>query len=234
MTIPFHKDTIMVHCLATPPAWGKNKTAQQAVEEVRVWHTRDRGWKDIAYAEIIDYAGNYAPGRDLDGDGDVWEETGAGASGWNKNTIHLALVGGQWPDGRWGERTDKFSDHFTAAQDATLRQRIAAIQAQSERPMKVIGHNEVDPNKGCPAFDVPSWLATNPNPAPPPRTSPTQSRTVQASAAQIGTAVAGGASAVAALDGTAQIVALAFFGVIALAALWIMRERLKKWSKGDR
>jgi uncharacterized protein (TIGR02594 family) len=67
-----------------------------------------------------------------------------------------------------------------------------------------------------------------------PRTSPAQSTTMQASAAQIGTAAAGGVTAVAALDGQAQTVALVFVGIVALAAVWIMRERLKKWSKGIR
>jgi uncharacterized protein (TIGR02594 family) len=70
--------------------------------------------------------------------------------------------------------------------------------------------------------------------ARPARQSVAQSTTVQASVAQIGTAGAGAASAVAALDGQAQIVALVVFGVIAVAALWIMRERIKKWSRGDR
>jgi len=66
------------------------------------------------------------------------------------------------------------------------------------------------------------------------RSSPTQSRTVQASTAQVVTAVGGGAGALAALDGVAQIVAIAVFGAVALLAIWVMRERLRKWAKGDR
>lgn len=162
MKVPAHKDTIMIHCLATPPSWGKGKSASQAVAEVYNWHTRDNGWSDIAYAEVIGYEGDWAKGRDLDKDGDVWEETGAGARGWNRNGIHIALVGGSFPNRRWGKRTDKFSDHFTPEQDATLRARIAAIQAASDRPLRVIGHNEVDPNKGCPSFDVQEWLRAAP------------------------------------------------------------------------
>lgn len=71
-----------------------------------------------------------------------------------------------------------------------------------------------------------------PDPAPAGRTSIAQSTTVQASVAQLGAAGAGGITAVAALDGQAQIVALVILGVITLAAVWIMRERLKKWSRG--
>jgi hypothetical protein len=70
--------------------------------------------------------------------------------------------------------------------------------------------------------------------APEERTSAAQSTTVQASAVQIVSGAGAGIAAVGSLDGTAQIVALAFAGVMVLAALWIMRERLRKWADGDR
>ena len=66
------------------------------------------------------------------------------------------------------------------------------------------------------------------------RTSAAQSSTVQASAVQIVSGAGAGVAAVGALDGHAQIVALAFAGVIVLAALWIMRQRLLSWADGDR
>jgi peptidoglycan L-alanyl-D-glutamate endopeptidase CwlK len=66
------------------------------------------------------------------------------------------------------------------------------------------------------------------------RTSPAQSTTVQASAIQVATGVGAAASGVAALDGTAQIVALIFAGIVILAGLWVMRERVRKWVEGDR
>ena len=66
------------------------------------------------------------------------------------------------------------------------------------------------------------------------RASPTESSTMQAGAIQIVSAAGAGISAVSALSGTAQIVAVAFCGVVVLAALLIMRERLRKWAEGDR
>ena len=66
------------------------------------------------------------------------------------------------------------------------------------------------------------------------RTAPSQSTTVQASAVQIASGAGAGIAAVGALDGTAQVVALAFAGIVILAAAWIMRERLKKWAEGVR
>jgi lysozyme len=66
------------------------------------------------------------------------------------------------------------------------------------------------------------------------RTNVAQSTTVQASAIQIASGAGAGIAAVGALDGTAQVVALVFAGLVVLAALWVMRERVKKWAEGDR
>lgn len=67
-----------------------------------------------------------------------------------------------------------------------------------------------------------------------PRTSPAQSTTVQASVVQGASAIGGAVGALNALDGAAQIVALAVCGIVALAAMWIFKERLRKWAGGDR
>lgn len=82
------------------------------------------------------------------------------------------------------------------------------------------------------AYPVGEW-ETKAKP-PEERTSAAQSTTMQASAVQIVSGAGAGIAAVGSLDGTAQIVALAFAGVVMLAALWIMRERLRRWADGDR
>ena len=66
------------------------------------------------------------------------------------------------------------------------------------------------------------------------RISPAQSTTVQASALQIASGAGAGIAALGSLSGTAQVVALGFAGIVVLAGLYIMRERLRKWSLGDR
>lgn len=59
-----------------------------------------------------------------------------------------------------------------------------------------------------------------------------QSSTVQASALQIASGTGAAVTAVSALDGTAQLIILGGAVVIILAALWIMRERIKRLAEG--
>ena len=66
------------------------------------------------------------------------------------------------------------------------------------------------------------------------RISPVQSTTVQASALQIASGAGAGIAALGSLSGTAQVVALTFAGIVILAGIWIMRERLKHWAEGVR
>lgn len=207
---------IIVHCTATKPDWMDGKPTAKKVAEVRQWHIKERGWKDIGYHYLIDRDGTVAEGRPLD-------QVGAHVQGHNTGTIGISLIGG------FGSAADdKFEDHFTPAQDFALRKLIEELKYRFSIS-KVTGHNEYA-SKACPGFRVDKWLGT----APKERTSPAQSTTVQASAVQIVSGAGAGVAAVGALDGKAQIIALVFAGVVILAALWIMRERIRKWADGVR
>lgn len=161
-TIPAHKDTIMIHCLATSKDWGRGKTAKEMMKIVTRWHVVERKWRAVAYAAIIDYEGGFALGRDLDGDGNVLEETAAAARGWNTNAIHLALAGG-----RGSHEKDDFSENYTPEQDTTLRAMIAEIEGIAGRKMELKGHNETAA-KACPGFQVSEWFAQAPLAKPTP------------------------------------------------------------------
>ena len=80
------------------------------------------------------------------------------------------------------------------------------------------------------------WTPVPVEPAEPPqgRTSAAQSRTVQSSVVQGATAVGGSVAALNSLNGTAQIIALVGCFVVGALALFILRERLRKWAGGDR
>lgn len=211
---------IILHCSDTKPAWSDSKTDQQVVDEIRLWHTRDRGWADIGYHYVINRNGSVMIGRPL-------EKVGAHVKGHNTGTIGICLIGGAG-----GTDLDKFDSHFTPEQRAAVLKLIADLRDRFPAIMKVTGHNQYAA-KSCPCFYVPDFLAEKPAEKPQ-RTSAAQSTTMQAGAIQMASAAGAGVTAVSSLSGTAQIVALAFCGIVALAAMWIMRERLKRWANGDR
>jgi hypothetical protein len=66
------------------------------------------------------------------------------------------------------------------------------------------------------------------------RASAVQSTTIQAAVVQVTASTGAAVTAIGVLDGRAQIIALVFAGVVALAAMWVIRERLRKWAAGTR
>ena len=216
---------IIVHCTATRPDWWASKPTKAKVNEVRRWHVEDRGWRDIGYHYLIDRDGTVAKGRPL-------EQTGAHTKGKNTGTVGIALFGGFG-----GAADDLFYDHFTIEQEVALRQLIGKLQEDYPSITKISGHSQFAA-KACPTFQVDSWLtqtAPAPKPEPKPqRTNVAQSKTMQASALDIGTKAGAAITAITALDGYAQYIVLGFVGVGVLFSLWIMRERLKKWADGVR
>ena len=211
---------IIIHCTATPPNWMDGKTALQKVAEVRKWHVKDRGWKDIGYHYLIDRDGSVEVGRKL-------EEVGAHTQGHNTGTIGISLVGGHG-----SAKNDAFEANFTPEQDLALRELIAELKSKYTTIKKVSGHNQYA-NKACPGFNVPTWVEKKPQLAE--RTNIAQSTTMQASVVQVASGAGAGVAAIGALDGTAQIVAIVFAGIVILAGLYVMKERIRKWSQeGDR
>lgn len=209
---------IIIHCTATQPAWMQDQPTAAKVAEVRKWHVQERGWKDIGYHYLIDRDGTVAEGRPLD-------QVGAHTQGHNTGSIGISLIGG------FGSSADdKFADHFTPQQEFALSKLIDDLKYRFS-VTKVSGHNEYA-NKACPGFRVAEWLGSEKPKAE--RTNAAQSTTVQASAVQVASAAGAGVTAISALDGTAQLVVMVLAGIIVLAAVWIMRERLKKWANGIR
>jgi zinc D-Ala-D-Ala carboxypeptidase len=76
--------------------------------------------------------------------------------------------------------------------------------------------------------------ATGLRPEPEVRETILESKTVQAAAVQVASGAGAAATAVSALDGTAQIVLLGIAGIIVVAGLLIFRERLRAWAGGWR
>ena len=207
---------LIVHCTATPPNFMADATPSQRVDEVRRWHVEDNGWSDIGYHYLIDRGGQLLNGRPI-------SKAGAHVKGHNSDTVGISLFGG-----KGGTKDQAFEDNFTPEQGETLRKLIGRLQNEYGPDLKISGHQEYA-NKACPCFDVRRWRNNRPV-----RTSAVQSNTIQASAAAAVSGATGVATAVSALDGTAQIVIIAAACVGAFALLWIIRERIRKWGQGDR
>lgn len=76
--------------------------------------------------------------------------------------------------------------------------------------------------------------ATGLRPEPEVRENVAESKTVQAAVVQVASGAGTAVAAVSSLDGVAQIVLLSLAAVIVIAGLFIFRERIRKWSEGDR
>jgi N-acetylmuramoyl-L-alanine amidase len=131
---------VIIHCSATKPSMDID------AEVIRGWHLK-RGWKDIGYHFVIKRDGEIEDGRDLDGDGDIFEEIGAHTVGYNKNSIGICLVGGVSE-----KNVNIAEDNFTDMQWRSLRNLLKIIKADYKKAT-IHGHNEFA-NKACPSFDV--------------------------------------------------------------------------------
>lgn len=202
---------IFVHCSATRPDWMEGQSLDAKIREITRWH-RARGFGTIGYHHVIDRDGTVAKGRDE-------SMVGAHVAGHNTGTLGICLIGGHGS----GEN-DAFLENYTPEQEEALRKLIAEIKERAQIT-KIRGHNEVAA-KACPGFSVKRWLDRKPA-----RPKLTESTTMQASAVQVMSGAAGGVTAIAALDGYAQIVALGLCAVVIAAGAWIMRERIARWVR---
>ncbi len=134
---------LIIHCSATPAS------LDIGAYDIRQMHKK-QGWSDIGYHYVIRRNGKVETGRDLDKDGDIDEETGAHAFGWNANSIGICLVGGINSKGQ-GEA------NFTKEQMIALAAFLVAKREEYPGAL-VIGHRDTGAKKDCPSFDVASWL----------------------------------------------------------------------------
>lgn len=136
------KTTLIIHCSQSPE--GRPDTR----DDIDRWH-REKGWSAIGYHYVIGIKGEVWKGRDLDGDGDVLDETGAHALGYNRASIGLCYIGGADANGNP-------KDTRTFMQDVEMQALVRKL-IREHGITKVIGHNEVS-SKDCPCFDVQQWL----------------------------------------------------------------------------
>lgn len=127
-------DKIIVHCSATPE--GKAFTVQQ----IRDWHVKGNGWRDIGYHFVVYLDGSVHNGRPVG-------QIGAHCSGHNAHSIGVCYVGGEVADG-----SHKPKDTRTPIQKTALRQLLKKLKAQYPGA-RIYGHRDFAP-KACPSFDA--------------------------------------------------------------------------------
>lgn len=136
-----------LHTSATPTGWATNRTVDEMRNEIRRWHTMERGWRDIGYHRVICPKGEIAVGRSL-------YEIGAGVKGHNRGVVHICLIP-KWTVTHIGE----FDEFYTVQQRVALRDYLLELEELAGVDLKVTGHNDYA-NKLCPGFKVHTedWL----------------------------------------------------------------------------
>jgi N-acetylmuramoyl-L-alanine amidase len=133
---------IVLHCTATPA------TMDVGVAEIRDWHVNGNGWSDIGYHYVVCRDGMVEDGRPV-------EKAGAHVSGFNTNSIGVALVGGVTSNGNTSE------DNFTSKQmDSAVHFVISLMKTHNVKIGNILGHKEVIETithgspKDCPVFSM--------------------------------------------------------------------------------
>lgn len=140
---------LVIHCTATPEG------REVSSAEIRRWHTSPspagRGWKQVGYTDMIHLDGSVERlvNNNEDANVDPWEITN-GAKGYNSVSRHVVYVGG------CEAHSQRPKDTRTAAQREALKKYVLDFHKRFPG-VKIIGHREVAA-KGCPSFDVQSWL----------------------------------------------------------------------------
>lgn len=119
-------DLVVIHCSDSDHAHHDN------IKIIENWH-KERGFKKIGYHYVITKDGKIHQGREE-------QEIGAHAQGYNKRSIGICLTG---------------KNKFTEAQFETLEKLVKDIcERYAIQKQDVLAHNELNPDKTCPNFDL--------------------------------------------------------------------------------
>lgn len=124
---------IIIHCSATPP------DMDIGVKEIREWHMKGNGWRDIGYHYVIRLNGEIESGRSID-------EVGAHTKGHNADSIGICYIGGVG-------KNNKPKDTMYKCQEDSMRELIFSLRVVADEELTIHGHNEFS-DKACPSFKV--------------------------------------------------------------------------------
>lgn len=142
---------LVVHCTATAPH------VDVGVKEVREWHIKQRGFKDIGYHYLIRRDGTVEMGRP------TWA-IGSHVEGHNWEAVGVCLVGGVPEDNKATPENESLMQsqyNFTPAQMLALQNVLRLLKRDSYKTAQVVGHHDIEivNKKACPSFDAKAWWA---------------------------------------------------------------------------
>jgi N-acetylmuramoyl-L-alanine amidase len=120
-------DRIVIHCTATP--------RNTSIESIKNYWKYKLNWNNPGYHIIIEESGEIVYLTDC------FCKIVNGVKGFNRNSIHIATIGG------------KFKDDRTKAQKASLHMTVIFLK-ECFPNASIIGHHDLNPNKECPRYDV--------------------------------------------------------------------------------
>lgn len=123
---------IIVHCADTPEG------RDVKTEEIKRWHTEERGWSDIGYHWVVELDGSVHAGR-------AEEVSGAHCKGHNSDSIGICYVGGSDASGNPKDTRTQEQKEALAALISDLLDRHTEAE--------VFGHRDFS-EKACPSFDA--------------------------------------------------------------------------------
>ena len=126
-------DRIVIHCTATKPGHDVD------ISDVREWHVKGNGWTDVGYHYVIKLDGTIQNGRPV-------RKMGAGVKGHNRDTIHVAYVGGC-------DNTGQPANTMNTAQMGAIYEICTAL-GRVFGALELIGHNDLTDEKACPSYNV--------------------------------------------------------------------------------
>ena len=129
---------IIIHCSAVTPG------QQSSAKDIDNWHKARKtkngtNWKGIGYHFVVRRDGSIEKGRPI-------EEMGAHCVGHNKYSIGICYEGGL-------DENRVECDTRTEEQKVTLRKLVARMHEMFPRAV-IVGHRDLNPEKGCPCFDA--------------------------------------------------------------------------------
>lgn len=138
---------LFIHCSDTP------STMNVTREDIERWHLEENGWSRVGYSVLIERSGR----QDIlvPFDSDEWiepKELTYGARGYNGTGRHVCWVGGR----KLASQGGGTEDNRTEMQNHML-EAVVKMMVMLNPTIKLIGHNQVHPEKYCPSFNVPQW-----------------------------------------------------------------------------